>query len=136
MRKIFEQLQAALRQFLKQRDYLLLLVPCEDTDVALLLKALRDLDRELGSDMFLLFAEGFRSPGQYLEVIAQSLQEEHRLTNSSAGPDTPESPRRPAVSGWKAPPGGPPRSWPGLCTFTRGPSTWTTLSVGHGPGKN
>jgi tetratricopeptide (TPR) repeat protein len=95
MRKIFEQLQAALRQFLTQRDYLLLLVPCEDTDVPLLLKALRDLDRELGSDMFLLFAEAFRSPGQYLEDIAQSLQEELRLTNSSAGPDTPELPPLP-----------------------------------------
>ena len=45
MRKIFEQLMATFRQFLKQRDYLLLLVPCGDSDVALLLKALRDLDR-------------------------------------------------------------------------------------------
>ena len=59
MRKLFDQLMATLRQFLKQRDDLLLFVPCEDSDVALLLKALRDLDRESGADLFLLFAEDF-----------------------------------------------------------------------------
>ena len=45
MRKLFNQLIETFREFLKQRDDVLLLVPCEDCDVALVLKALRDLDR-------------------------------------------------------------------------------------------
>ena len=95
MRKIFEQLMATFRQFLKQRDYLLLLVPCGDTDVALFLKALRDLDRESGADMFLLFAEDFQSPDQFLNDTAQRLQEEHSLTNAAVGPDVPKLPPLP-----------------------------------------
>ena len=45
MRKIFDQLVGAFRQFLKQRDHLLLLVQCGDSDVALVLKALHGLQR-------------------------------------------------------------------------------------------
>jgi tetratricopeptide (TPR) repeat protein len=97
MRKLFDQLLGALRQFLKQRDHLLLLVPCEDSDVALLLKALRDLDRESGADVFLLFAEDFRAPDTFLNDIAQRLQEEHALTNEAVGPDVPKLPPLPAA---------------------------------------
>ena len=95
MRKIFDQLMDTLREFLKQRDDLLLLVPCEDSDVPLLLKALRDLDRESGSDMFLLFAEDFSDPDAFLDNIAQRLQEEHELTNEAVGPDVPKLPPLP-----------------------------------------
>ena len=96
MRKIFNQLMATLREFLKQRDDLLLLVPCEDSDVPLLLKALRDLDRESGSDMFLLFAEDFSDPDSFLDNIAQRLQEEHELTSKAVGPDVPKLPPLPS----------------------------------------
>src|SRR6185503_3330836 len=95
MRKIFDQLIATFRQFLKQRDYLLLLVPCADTDVALFLKALRDLDRESGTDMFLLFAEDFQSPDQFLNDTAKRLQTEHRVTNEAVGPDVAKLPPLP-----------------------------------------
>lgn len=87
MRKIFDQLIGAFRQFLNQRDYLLLLVPCADSEVAFVLKALRDLDRESGADLFLLFAEDFHDPATFLNNIAKRLEEEHTLTNQSAGPD-------------------------------------------------
>src|SRR4051812_33335995 len=82
MRKIYEQLKAALAQFVKQRDYLLLLVPCEDSDVAFLLKAMRDLDRESGSDLFLLFNEEFQAPDQFVNDVATRLYQEHTLTDS------------------------------------------------------
>ena len=95
MLKIFNQLMDTLREFLKQRDDLLLLVPCEDSDVPLLLMALRDLDRESGSDMFLLFAEDFSDPDAFLDNIAQRLQEEHELTNEAVGPDVPKLPPLP-----------------------------------------
>src|SRR6058998_1270202 len=97
MRKIFEQLLGTLRQFLKQRDHLLLLVPCGDSDVALLLKALRDLDWESDADVFLLFAEDFQAPDAFLNNIAQRMQEEHALTNEAVGPDVPKLPPLPAV---------------------------------------
>ncbi len=87
MRKIFEQLFADLGQFLRQRDDLLLLVPCDDTEVALLLKALRDLDRESGADMFLLFAEDFESAGQFLNDTAERLDAEQKLTNEAVAPE-------------------------------------------------
>lgn len=96
MRKIFNQLMDTLRDFLKQRDDLLLLVPCEDSDVPLLLKALRDLDRESGSDMFLLFAEDFSDSDAFLDNIAQRLQEEHELTSKAVGPDVPKLPPLPS----------------------------------------
>jgi tetratricopeptide (TPR) repeat protein len=96
MRKIFEQLIGTLRQFLKQRDDLLLLMPCADSDVPLLLKAMRDLDRESGSDVFLLFAEDFQAPGAFLNNTAQRLQEEHKLTNEAVGPEVPKLPPLPA----------------------------------------
>ena len=96
MRTIFNQLMSTLRQFLKQRDHLLLLVSCEDSDVALLLKALRDLDRESEADMFLLFAEDYQAPDEFLHKTAQCLQEEHKLTSEAVGPSVPKLPPLPA----------------------------------------
>jgi tetratricopeptide (TPR) repeat protein len=96
MRKLYDQLIATLRTFLKQRDDLLLLVPCEDSEVALLLKALRDLDRESGADVFLLFAEDFQAPDTFMTNTAQRLQEEQKLTNEGIGGDGPKLPPLPA----------------------------------------
>src|SRR5262249_56754768 len=96
MRRIFDQLMATLREFLKQRDDLLLLVPCEDTDVPLLLMALRDLDRQSSSDLFLLFAEDFSDPDSFVDSLARRLQEEQELTNGAVGPDVPKLPPLPA----------------------------------------
>lgn len=96
MRKLFEQLMATIREFVKQRDDLLLVVPCEDTDVPLLMKALRDVDRESASDLFLLFAEDFETPASFVDRLAQRLREEHELTNESA-PDDAKLPPLPAA---------------------------------------
>lgn len=84
MRKLFEQLLGTLREFVKQRDDLLLLVPCADTDVPLLAKALRDLDRESASDLFLLFAEDFVARDAFATKIGTQLQQEHELSNEVA----------------------------------------------------
>ena len=97
MRKLFDQIMESLRKFLKQRDHLLLLVPCEDSDVALLLKALRDLDRESGTDLFLLFADDFHTPDTFLNDIVRRLQQEHALTNEAVGPDVPKLPPLPGA---------------------------------------
>jgi tetratricopeptide (TPR) repeat protein len=97
MRKLFDQMMGSLRKFLKQRDHLLLLVPCGDSDVALLLKALRDLDRESGTDLFLLFADDFQTPDTFLNDIVRRLQEEHALTNEAVGPDVLKLPPLPVA---------------------------------------
>jgi hypothetical protein len=104
VRKLFEQLLATIREFVKQRDDLLLVVPCADTDVPLLMKALRDLDRESGSDLYLLFAEEFRAPASFVDGLALRLQEEHQLTNESAPDDAKLSPLPPAFTDAAEPP--------------------------------
>jgi hypothetical protein len=96
MNKIYQQLLRTLRQFLRQRDHLLLLVPCNDGDVALLLSALRDLDRESATDLFLLFAEDFLSDDSFMSYTAQRLQEEHKLTSDAVGQEVLSLPPLPA----------------------------------------
>ena len=71
-------------------------MPCGDSDVALLLKALRDLDRESSADLFFLFAEDFRAPEAFVNNLAQRVQEEHKLTNEALGPELPKLPPLPA----------------------------------------
>jgi tetratricopeptide (TPR) repeat protein len=85
MRKLFDQLTRTLRNFREQRDNLLLLVPCADSDVAFLLKALRDLDRQAPADLYLLFADDFLAPDVYMTTLASRLQEELALTNEATG---------------------------------------------------
>lgn len=72
-----------MREFVTQRDDLLMVVPCQDTGVPLLMKALRDLDRESGADLFLLFAEDFVASDPFVHSLATHLREEHRLTNGA-----------------------------------------------------
>jgi hypothetical protein len=79
--RLFNQLLRAVREFVTQRDDLLMVVPCRDTDVPLLMKVLRDLDRESGADLFLLFAEDFVTSDLFVHSLATRLREEHRLTN-------------------------------------------------------
>ena len=86
MRKLFEQLTRTLKDFYSQRDDLLLLVACGDSDVPLVLKALRELDRNSPGGLFLLFGEDFSAPDSFVTGLAQRLQEELTLTNDSVGP--------------------------------------------------
>ena len=95
MRKLFDQLTRTLRNFREQRDNLLLLVPCADSDVAFLLKALRDLDRQAPADLYLLFADDFLSPDLYMTALANRLQEELTLINEATGPSDEKLPPLP-----------------------------------------
>ena len=95
MRKLFDQLTRSLRQFRKQRDNLLLLVPCADSNVAFLLQALRALDRQSPADVYFLFADEFLSAQTYVTSMANRLQEELALTNAATGPDDEKLPPLP-----------------------------------------
>lgn len=83
VQKLFNQLLWTVREFVHQRDDLLMVVPCQDTDVMLLMKALRDLDRESGTDLLLLFAEDFVESDSFVHNLAGHLGEEHRLANGA-----------------------------------------------------
>src|SRR5690348_5860707 len=93
MRRLFDRLTATLSRFVTQRDDLLLLIPCNDSDYALVLKALRDLDRASASDLYLLFAADFADPTQYVSAMAQSQLDEWTLVNGAV----PESERLPPL---------------------------------------
>jgi hypothetical protein len=95
VRKLFDELTAKLRSFRQQRDNLLLLVPCADSDVAFLLMALRALDRQSPADLYLLFADDFDSPDVYVTALANRLQEELTLTNEATGPAVEKLPSLP-----------------------------------------
>ncbi|MGE0761019.1 MAG: hypothetical protein AB7O38_28665, partial [Pirellulaceae bacterium] len=97
MRKLYEALLRQLDEFRSQRDDLLLLVPSGDHDVALLLKALRDLDRDAPSDLFLLFQDDFTSPDAYVTALARRLHDEVTLTNESTGAGEEKLPPVPAA---------------------------------------
>jgi tetratricopeptide (TPR) repeat protein len=96
MRKLFERLTRTLKDFYSQRDDLILLVACGDGDVALVLKALRELDRNSPGGVFLLFGEDFDTPDSFVTGLAQRLQEELTLTNDSVGPGEERLPQLPA----------------------------------------
>src|SRR4051812_8921783 len=55
------------------------------------------LDRESGTDLFLLFSEDFEAPQTFLNDIARRLQEEHALTNDAVGSDASKLPPLPAA---------------------------------------
>ena len=87
MRRLFNQLVGTVTEFIEQRDDLIMIVPCGDSDVPLLMKAMRDLDRESGSDLFLLFANDFSEPDTFLDDLVSALSQEHRLANDAAPED-------------------------------------------------
>jgi tetratricopeptide (TPR) repeat protein len=97
MRKRFEQLMRTFRQVLRQRDILLLLMPCSDNDAPLVLKALRDLDREIGTDVFLLYADAFQNSPDYLNCIANQLEREHTETKAATDDRMEELPPLPTA---------------------------------------
>ena len=106
MRRLFEKLTRTLNDFVKQRDNLLLLIACGDNDVALVLKALRELDRHSKSNLFLLFADNFAKPDQYVASLANTLREEWKLTNEAVGAKVEKLPPLPTdwFDGQKPPP--------------------------------
>lgn len=95
MRKLIDELTRTLKSFRQQRDDLMLLVPSGDHDVALLLKVLRDIDRDSPADLYLLFDDDFESPEAYVTRLATSLQEEIRLINEATGPESEKLPTIP-----------------------------------------
>ncbi|MCY1002894.1 tetratricopeptide repeat protein [Myxococcus sp. MISCRS1] len=105
MRRLLQELQERLEEFIEQREDLLLLVQCSENDTAILLKLLRDQEQASDVDVFLLFSNAFHQPRQFVREAIEQLQEQHGLASRAlldAGkpplPDFPQtllSPSRP-----------------------------------------
>jgi tetratricopeptide (TPR) repeat protein len=76
---LLERTRAALRAFIEQRDDLLAIVSCHDSDTAVVLKLCRDVEQASDADVVLLFADDFVQPGPYVSVAVERLAEQHRV---------------------------------------------------------
>jgi Tfp pilus assembly protein PilF len=79
MQGLVERTRAQLRGFIEQRDDLMAVVPCQDSDTAILLKLFRDIEESTDTDVLLLFGDDFVEPGAYVSVAVERLAEQHRI---------------------------------------------------------
>ncbi|RKI06839.1 tetratricopeptide repeat protein [Corallococcus sp. AB030] len=83
MRRLLQELQERLEDFIEQREDLLLLVQCSENDTAILLKLLRDTEQASEVDVFLLFSNSFHQPREFVREAIEQLQEQHGLASQS-----------------------------------------------------
>src|SRR5262249_43651240 len=83
MQQLFARFCPQLSDFIEQRDDLILLTLCAVNDAPLALQMLRDIEKATATDVFLLFANDFLSPGQFAAAALEHLREEHRLVCES-----------------------------------------------------
>lgn len=79
MRRLFEQMQKEVTDFIEQRDNLLMLSVCPSRDLAIVLKIMRDIEQASATDVFLLFGNDFLAPGLFVNEAIEHLREEHRM---------------------------------------------------------
>jgi tetratricopeptide (TPR) repeat protein len=79
MRRLFEQIRKRVGDFLEQRDDVLLVVRCGDSDVPFLFKLLQELDESDGSDLFWLFNDEQKRADEYVGTVVQRFEERHRM---------------------------------------------------------
>jgi Tfp pilus assembly protein PilF len=76
---LVERTRASFRGFIEQRDDLIAVVRCEDSDTAVVLKLFRDIEEASDTDVLLLFGDDFIEPGPYVSVAVERLAEQHRI---------------------------------------------------------
>jgi tetratricopeptide (TPR) repeat protein len=79
MQQLFARYRQELSDFIEQRDDLLFISVCSVNDAAFALQTLRDIEQASSSDLFLLFANEFKSPGEFVTAALEHLREERRL---------------------------------------------------------
>jgi tetratricopeptide (TPR) repeat protein len=80
MQRLFQNIDGRLRQFIRQRDALLLVVICRDEETAFLLKTAQVID-ESSTDVFWMFAEDFVEPQAYVDALAASFRTRVEMLN-------------------------------------------------------
>jgi len=83
MRKLLQRVQQQIRDFVEQRDDLVLVAACSDGDTPMALKILRDIEQGGGGDMFLLFGDAFNDAPSYVDIIIERLRAEHCLADEA-----------------------------------------------------
>jgi tetratricopeptide (TPR) repeat protein len=83
MRDLIDRLASEVRDFIEQRDALILLAACTGKDTAIALKTLRDVDRASPADLLLLFADDFTDSASFVNTAVRRFREEHRLACAS-----------------------------------------------------
>ena len=74
----FEKIRHELADFIEQRDDLILLVSCTNSDFGFVLEILREIEQSSGTDVFLLFSDGFVQSDPFVSVAIERLRDEHR----------------------------------------------------------
>lgn len=81
MQRLIERLQRQLREFVEQRDDLLLCLRSSDDDTTVALKVLRDLEQASEHDVFLLFGDDFVRGPEFVTALVGHVAEEREYAN-------------------------------------------------------
>lgn len=84
MRRLIAHWGKTLREFVEQRDDLLLVVAASDADAPLLTKLLQELDRASPADLFFIAPDAAGAPAGYVEALAARLRGQVALANAAA----------------------------------------------------
>lgn len=87
MQRLIARARKILADFIEQRDDVILLARCSETDWAILLKLLRDLEQADSSDVFLLFGDPFADPESFLALTVERLREEYQVASQALEED-------------------------------------------------
>ncbi len=83
MRVLVERLLREITEFVEQREDFVLLPAGSSDDTAILLAALRNVEQDLGSDVFLIFADDFVQSGPFVSVLVERLAEQVKVANQA-----------------------------------------------------
>lgn len=79
MRRLLEKVRKDVSRFIAQRDDLLMVASCFDSDAGIVLQILRDLEQASATDVFLLFGDNFVQTNPFVSVTVERLREQHRI---------------------------------------------------------
>jgi tetratricopeptide (TPR) repeat protein len=79
MRKLFEKVRKDISRFIAQRDDLLMVASCSDSDAGIVLQTLRDIEQASATDIFLLFGDNFVQANPFVSLTVERLREQHRI---------------------------------------------------------
>lgn len=83
MRRLVDNLQKTLVEFVEQRDDLILLLQGDDAAAAISMKLLRGIEASDPADVFLLMAHDFERLNLFVDAAVAHLAQEHARTNAA-----------------------------------------------------
>ncbi|WP_434391126.1 hypothetical protein [Melittangium boletus] len=83
MQRKLQELQETLRDFVNQRDFLILVVSARDDEMAWVLRTLQGLDEEMDADLFLVCHQEAGPVAQYLTAVNADIAARLELANTA-----------------------------------------------------